>query len=173
MGYAANTVVILYWKPDQDFFIHRTHHVWFDEYNSRLSIEDKHATGSLLLRKQHESHTHNSDLLNLILYELDPTSTTFSDTIDITYGIEFPSSGKKVGFNLLYYEDFTIPHITDTIPNSPAGHQLPSQSKLNLWIIAINGVEPITAQGVLDELNTHQTPRGKSKIKISLYRRKS
>ena len=42
-----------------------------------------------------------------------------------------------------------------------------------MWIVAINGEEPITAQGVLDELNRHQTPRGKSKIKITLCRRKS
>ena len=42
-----------------------------------------------------------------------------------------------------------------------------------MWIVTINGEEPITAQGVLDELNRHQTPRGKSKIKISLCRRKS
>ena len=42
-----------------------------------------------------------------------------------------------------------------------------------MWIIAINGEEPITAQGALDELNLNQTPRGKSKIKISLFKRKS
>ena len=42
-----------------------------------------------------------------------------------------------------------------------------------MWIVAINGKEPITAQGVLDELNRHQTLRGKPKIKISLCRRKS
>ena len=42
-----------------------------------------------------------------------------------------------------------------------------------MWIVAINGKEPITAQGVLDELNRHQTPRGKSNIKISLCIRKS
>ena len=42
-----------------------------------------------------------------------------------------------------------------------------------MWIIAINGEEPITAQGVLDELNSHQTPRGKYNIKISLFIRKS
>ena len=68
---------------------------------------------------------------------------------------------------------FTIPYITDTIPDSPAGCQLTSQSKQNVWIVAINGEEPITAQGVLDELNSHQIPRGKSKIKIILCRRKS
>ena len=45
MGYAYTTGVILYWKPDQLFIIHRAHHVWFDEYNSRLSIEDKHTPG--------------------------------------------------------------------------------------------------------------------------------
>ena len=33
-------------------------------------------------------------------------------------------------------------------------------------MIAINVEEPITDQGLLDELNFHQTPRGKSKIKI-------
>ena len=42
-----------------------------------------------------------------------------------------------------------------------------------MWIVATNGEEPITAQGVLDELNLHQTLRGKSKIKISLCIRKS
>ena len=54
----------------------------------------------------------------------------------------------------------------------PAGHQLPSQAKKNVWIVAINGEEPITDQGVLDELNIHQTPWGKSNINISLFRRK-
>ena len=66
MGYAATTGVILYWKPDQPFIIHRAHHVWFDEYNSCLSIEDKHTSGSLLLRQDPEGHIHNKDLLNLI-----------------------------------------------------------------------------------------------------------
>ena len=58
-------------------------------------------------------------------------------------------------------EDLKIPYITDTIPKSPAGHQLPSQVKQTVWIIDINGEEPTTAQGALDELNLHQTPRGK------------
>ena len=49
MGYAATTGVILYWKLDKPFVIHRAHHFWFDEYNSRLSIEYKHTPGSLLL----------------------------------------------------------------------------------------------------------------------------
>ena len=30
MEYAATTGVILYWKPDQQFIINRSHHVWFD-----------------------------------------------------------------------------------------------------------------------------------------------
>ena len=51
MGYAATTGVIFYWKPDQNFVIHRVHHVWFDECNSRLYTEDKHTPGSLILWK--------------------------------------------------------------------------------------------------------------------------
>ena len=68
-------------------------------------------------------------------------------------------------------EYFTIPYITDTIPNSPALHQLLSQAKRIFLIVDINEEEPITAQGVLDQLNCHQTPWGKSNIKISLCRR--
>ena len=43
-------------------------------------------------------------------------------------------------------DDFNIPYILDTIPDSQADHQLPSQSKKNVWIVEINGGEPITAK---------------------------
>ena len=66
MGYAATTGVIIYWNPDQPFFIHRAHNVWFDEYNYRISIEDKHTPSSLLFYQHPEIHVHNSDLLNFI-----------------------------------------------------------------------------------------------------------
>ena len=42
-----------------------------------------------------------------------------------------------------------------------------------MWIIDINGEEPIIYQGALGELNHHQTPYGKYKIKIIICRRKS
>ena len=107
----------------------------------------------------------------MIPCELDITSTPFHDTKMLTYELEVPTDGKKIGFNLLDDEDFTIPYVIDTIPNSPDGHKLLTQAKKNVWIIAINGEDPITAQGEIDELNSHQTPRGKFKVKISLCRR--
>ena len=69
-------------------FIHRSHHVWFDEYNCRLSIEENHNLGYLLLRKDPESHIHNSDLLRLIPCKLDLTYTPFSDTTILAYEID-------------------------------------------------------------------------------------
>ena len=81
---------------------------------------------------------HNSYLLNLIPCKLDITSTTFIDTKKFTNEIELPHSGKKIGFNLLDDKYFTIPYVTDTILNSQAGHQLPTQAKRNLWIVDIN-----------------------------------
>ena len=57
-------------------------------------------------------------------------------------------------------EYFTIPYITDTIPNLPDNHQPPTQAKRNVCIIAINGEETIIYQFALDELNCHQTTRG-------------
>ena len=42
-----------------------------------------------------------------------------------------------------------------------------------MWIIYINGEESIAAQGALDEINCHQTPRIESKVKIRPCRRTS
>ena len=126
-----------------------------------------------LHRQDTESHIHNSDLLNLIPCELDLKSTPFCYTTILTYEIQLPPSGKKVGFNSLDDEYFTILYITDTIPNSPDGHQLPAQAKQNVYIIATNGEDSITAQGARDELNRNKNTHGKSKFKISICRRKS
>ena len=52
MVYAATTEDIIYWDPDQNFVIHRSHRVWFDECDSRLSIEYRLAPGSILLQKK-------------------------------------------------------------------------------------------------------------------------
>ena len=49
MGYAGTIGVILYCKTYQTFVIHRYYYDWFDEYNSRLSIEDKHTQGPIIL----------------------------------------------------------------------------------------------------------------------------
>ena len=64
------------------------------------------------------------------------------DTTILTYEIELPFSWKKNYFNLLDDEDFTIPYVTDTIPNSPTGNKLSTQDKENVRIVAINGEEP-------------------------------
>ena len=101
MGYASTTGFILYWKQYQPFVIHRAHHVWFDEYTYHISKEDNHTPGYLPLRQDHKIHIHNLDLFNLIPFELDIISTQFCDTKILTYEIELPPSGNKVGFNLL------------------------------------------------------------------------
>ena len=122
MEYADTTDVIFYWNLYQPFVVHRAHDVWFDEYNSRISIEDNLTPGYLLLQQDPESNVHHSDLFTLIPCEIDLASTPFCDATIITYEIELPPYGNKVCFNLPDGEYFTIPYITDTIPNSPAGH---------------------------------------------------
>ena len=96
----------------------------------------------------------------MIPCELDITTTQFCDTTIITYEMELPLSGNKFVFNLLDDEDFKIPYIPDAITNPPTSHKLPTQAKRNVWVVDINGEEPITYQGVIDELSCHQTPRG-------------
>ena len=101
----------------------------FGEYNYGLSIEENNAPVYLILQQYAESFIHNSDLLNLVPCEIDLTSTPFCDTTIIQYEIELPPDGKKIVFNLLDDEDFTIPYVADTIKNSPAVGQLPKQDK--------------------------------------------
>ena len=125
----------------------RTHQVLY-YFNKILNVLFIIQTSSTLLH------------VNLILHPLHFVIQTI-----LTYEIGLTPSGKKVGFNLLDDEYFTITYITGTILNSPSVHQLPTQAKLNVWIIAING-------GALDELNRCQIPREKYKVKISLYIRK-
>ena len=88
MRYADTTGVIIYYNLDQTFLMHRYHNVWFDEYNSCLSIEYTHTPSSLLLQQYPESLIHNPELLKLITCELDLTSTPFRDTKILTYGVE-------------------------------------------------------------------------------------
>ena len=172
MVYTATTGVIIYCNPHQPFFIHGSHHAWFDEYNSRISMEDKNTPSCLLLKQDLERILHILYLLDLIPCELSITSTPFCDTTILTYEIELPPSGNKFGLNLLD-EYFTIHYGIDTVLNSPAGHQLPTQANKNVWIIAINGEYLITVQGALDKLQSHQARHVKSKVDIGLFRRKS
>ena len=74
----------------------------------------------------------------MIPCELDLVSTPFCDTKVLIYEIELPPDEKKIGFNSLDDEYFMTPYVTETIPNSPDGHQLTTQAKKNTWIIIIN-----------------------------------
>ena len=84
---AATTVYVLYWKTDQPFVVNRSHHVWFDEYNCCLYIEDNITPVYLLLQQYPESLIHNSYSLDLIPNELNLTSTPFRDTKLLTYEV--------------------------------------------------------------------------------------
>ena len=75
---------------------------------------------------------------------------------------------RSLVFSSLNDEDFTIPYITDTIPNSPDFYQPPSQPNRNVWIIDINGEKTIKGQCVFDELNPHQTTQ-ENPISMSVY----
>ena len=114
-GVRQLTGVIHNWKQDQTFVIHRAHPIWYDEYNYFLFIEYKHTSSYLLLQQETESIINNSDLLNLIPCGIDLTCTPFSDTTIITYELELPTAGKKLVFNLLDDEYFTIHYVIDTI----------------------------------------------------------
>ena len=92
----------------------------------------------------------------MLPFELDLKYNTFSDEKKIKYKTELPPYGNKTGFNLFDDDKFTITYIIDTIPNSPAGHQLTTQSKENVRIMAINIEYPIKERGEVDEVQNYQ-----------------
>ena len=49
-------------------------------------------------------------------------------------------------------EDFSILYLLETIPNYPAGNQLPYQEKNNILVLEIYGEEIINAKVSLEEL---------------------
>ena len=51
MVYADTTGFILYWKPDQPYYLHRSSHAWFYEYNYPLSSKYNHKPISLKLQQ--------------------------------------------------------------------------------------------------------------------------
>ena len=97
--------------------------------------------------------------MNLILHSLHFVILKF-----LQIKLSYLPLEKKLVFILLDDDEFTIRYITDAIPNSPAGHQLLTQAKQNLGIIAINEEYPTTSQGELDELNHHQNPSRNFKV---------
>ena len=74
----------------------------------------------------------------MIPFEIDLTSNLFRDTKILVCEIELHPAENKTGFDLLDDKDFTIPFVNDTIINSPAGYQLLTQARENVWILAIN-----------------------------------
>ena len=63
-------------------------------------------------------------MLNLIICELDIASTPFCDAKIITYEIEQPPGGNKLGLGFLDDKYFTVPYIMEKIPNSNDVHKL-------------------------------------------------
>ena len=57
-------------------------------------------------------------------------------------------------------DDFNIPYILETTPNSLEGHQLISQAKNNVWIVEIDGQETINSEGAPEEIQKHQYNKG-------------
>ena len=77
-------------------------------------------------------------MINFIPCKVDIKSNPFCDTTILSYEIELPFYGNKIGFSLLDAEIFTTPSVIDTIPKTPAIHKLTTQYIKYIFIIAIN-----------------------------------
>ena len=79
------------------------------------------------------------------------------DSTVLAYDIDLSTPGSKVGFNLMDYDEFIITNIIDTIANYPPGHQILTQAKKNVCIIAINGDKTVITKGLIDEIKRYHT----------------
>ena len=134
----------------------------------RLYTYVKYTPGSLLLQQEPTGFLQNNDKLKFIPFELDLSSTPFGYEKIITYEIELPTAGKKIGSNLMDDDEFTIPYIIGTITNYLTFHLLLKQTKKIFRITTINRENPITSIGSLEKLHYYNTQFGNSKVNIIL-----
>ena len=95
------------------------------------------------------------------------------DSTVLAYDIDLSTPGSKVGFNLMDYDEFIITNIIDTIANYPPGHQILTQAKKIVCIIAINGDKTVITKGLIDEIQRYHTQHSNKKLNIRLCSRNS
>ena len=76
---------------------------------------------------------------------------------------------KKIVINLMDDDDLNITYILYNIPNYPSVHQLPSQANNNLYVLKMDGEEPITAKCAPEDIRLHQNNKWKLNFWILIF----
>jgi hypothetical protein len=93
MGYANTTKVVFYWDPKTNK-IEQTHHCMLDEFDTRVSQDQKHSPGSLLLAKStnglHNSTPMSAKDIEFKVSHFDIATSTFPTSECETFTVPIP-----------------------------------------------------------------------------------
>eukprot|EP00978_Attheya_sp_CCMP212_P033515 scaffold135433_cov24-Attheya_sp.AAC.1 len=96
MGYSNTTKVVLYWDPTTNKIKH-THHCFLDEFDTKVSPNQKHNPGALLLAKCATGHQNfvppNEADIQLQVSNFDIATSAFPASECSTLQVPIPPQG--------------------------------------------------------------------------------
>lgn len=175
MSYANTTKVLLYYDPSTNK-VKRAHHAYVDEFDVRISPDEKHTPGALLL-SEYPAGEYNPRLVDpstvrMVKPTLDLTNSPFDPDKLITVEIELPPAGHPLYISIQDDTLFNIPFIERVYSESPLYAQIPANARRNAWIVSIDSEEPIMAATAIKELQRRQLSESTNKISLILTRRR-
>jgi len=158
LTFGATTSIIYYWDATKRS-IKRCHHGYFDDYSTSKTSSNYSLSEKLLHDHQitdidiKDNQKYSSYIKNLF-YKSNPTAFALTDMY--IHLVDF-STTKPPTFelNVSFDEDFGLPLLQTVHPQSSFYQNLPPFYRRNIWIVSINGTEPVTPTEVSETIAHH------------------
>ena len=148
MGYSQSRAIIRWWDPE-------TKHL-------------KLCTAA----KFDEHSTSTKDPKNLPTSALETSLHPMFEDSPVDVNMDLSPSDKRLGIKLAQCEYFNMPYMTQSLPGSTWRQSFGEEYWTNMWILSIDGNEPITCETVLRILRNAQKRKRTNSIHIIAVKRK-
>ena len=154
VGKGNNTGAFLIWSPSNPYKILRAHHVRINEG----------VTGSLFDGMFTMDKGQDPRLKKPIDLQVHPKAFCPEDICQ--YNLELSTNVNPIGLKIIDDKDWNIPLLESCVKDTEAFRQIAPTHRRNMHIIAINGIEPITAEYAISLI--HGARRLRSEIKRTI-----
>ena len=181
LGWGASTSTIHYLETGSNI-IKRARHVYFDDYSSSTSDQDLSPGAKIIRLEKYTNFQHQCELVHcsspspaissisnkiddvkhpdfsneVLNFHLRPDPSPFLHNTIYEHTVNFASASIfPFGAHITYDEHFGLPFVKEFPSYSPWYVNLPAKFRRNIWILAIESTEPITASSAYDALLFH------------------
>ena len=167
MGTTSTKSVIRYWMPSKPAAIQYCTTARFFEHQTFLP-NGQPSPGATLQSIQHPSDAHPP------FTTINSTDHPFHDSPPQIIHLSFPPKGTAIGITIEECEYHNMPYIRSSAYKSLFQKAVPDNMKHNIWILAIENNNPITAaQAVQDLQDLQHSDKQSDPIKMVLAKRSS